>query len=82
VDVLWQGQVFEVVVEVDVGSASSWGRRPERWWLVRLRRGDARVVVAVGLSRAAAEGLAGRLSDLLCLAADVADRARSPGTVT
>jgi hypothetical protein len=55
-----------VTVEVDQGSASSRGRSPDRAWLVRLRRGEGSVVVAVGLSRAAADRLAGQISDLVC----------------
>jgi hypothetical protein len=54
-----------VQVEVDMGSASSRGRPPERAWLVRLRRSDRTVVVAIGLSRSAAERLAEQISDLL-----------------
>lgn len=54
-----------VNVEVDMGSASSRGRPPERAWLVRLRRSDRTVVVAIGLRRNAAERLAEQISDLL-----------------
>jgi len=54
-----------VSVEVDVGSASSRGRRPDRSWMVRLRRGQDSVIVAVGLSRAAADRLAEQLAGLL-----------------
>jgi hypothetical protein len=51
--------------EVDTGSASSRGRPPERIWMVRLRRRDNSVIVAVGLHRFAAEHLAARINDLL-----------------
>jgi hypothetical protein len=54
-----------LTVEVDHGSASSRGRRPDRAWLVRLRRADRSVIVAIGLSRAAADRLAGQIADLL-----------------
>lgn len=54
-----------VSVEVDMGSASSRGRRPEQAWLVRIRRGDRAVIVAIGLRRSAAERLAEQLTDLL-----------------
>ncbi len=54
-----------VSVEVDMGSATSRGRRLERAWMVRLRRGQRSVIVAVGLRHAAAERLAGQIADLL-----------------
>lgn len=54
-----------VTVEVDMGSASSRGRPPERAWLVRLRRSDRTVVVAIGLRRSTADRLAERISDIL-----------------
>ncbi len=54
-----------VTVEVDMGSASSRGRPPERAWLVRLRRADRSVVVAIGLRRSAADRLAAQIVDLL-----------------
>ena len=54
-----------MTVEVDQGSASSRGRHPDRAWLVRLRRGEGSVVVAVGLSRAGAYRLAGQIADLV-----------------
>lgn len=66
-----------VIVEVDMGSASSWGRTPARSWLVRLRRADRCVVVAIGLSQAAAEHLAVSIRGLLEPVAD--KQARSPG---
>lgn len=54
-----------VSVEVDMGSASSRGRPPERAWLVRLRRADQTVIVAIGLRRSAPDRLAEQISDLL-----------------
>jgi len=54
-----------VSVEVDMGSASSRGRPPERAWMVRLRRGQRSVIVAIGLRRSAADRLAGQIADLL-----------------
>ncbi len=54
-----------VTVEVDMGSASSRGRRPESAWLVRLRRDQRTVIVTIGLSRPAADHLAEQISDLL-----------------
>ena len=54
-----------VTVEVDMGSASSRARPPERAWLVRLRRADRSVIVAIGLRHNAADRLAEQISDLL-----------------
>ena len=54
-----------VIVEVDTGSASSRGRTPERSWLVRLRRADHAVIIAIGLRRTAADRLAEQIDDLL-----------------
>ena len=54
-----------VTVEVDMGSASSRGRPPERAWLVRIRRADRAVIVAIGLRRHAADRLAQQLTELL-----------------
>jgi hypothetical protein len=54
-----------VVVEVDRGSASTRGRPPEMTWLIRLRRGEHCVIVAIGLSRGAAEYLADHIADVL-----------------
>ncbi len=54
-----------VTVEVDFGSASSRGRPPDRSWMVRLRRGQDSVIVAVGLHRHAADRLAEHISELL-----------------
>ncbi len=61
-----QRDAYEPVsVEVDMGSATSRGRPSERAWMVRLRRGQRSVIVAVGLRRPAAERLAGQIADLL-----------------
>lgn len=54
-----------VVVEVDFGSASSRGRSPERAWMVRMRRGQESVIVAIGLPRHGADRLARAITDLL-----------------
>jgi hypothetical protein len=54
-----------ITVEVDAGSASSRGRPPDRSWLVRLRRSDRAVIIAIGLRRHAADRLAEQLTDLL-----------------
>ncbi|MHB8506520.1 MAG: hypothetical protein ACYDEN_12510, partial [Acidimicrobiales bacterium] len=54
-----------VTVEVDMGSASSRGRLPEHAWLVRIRRADRAVIVAIGLRRRAADRLAEQLTELL-----------------
>ena len=54
-----------ITVEVDMGSASSRGRPPERAWLVRIRRADRSVIVAIGLRRHAADRLAAQLDGLL-----------------
>ena len=54
-----------VVVEVDHGSASSWDRPASMAFLVRVRRGEDSLIVAIGLSRDYAESLAERLGHLL-----------------
>jgi hypothetical protein len=54
-----------VSVEVDHGSTSSKGRPAGKAWLVRLRRGDEVVIVAVGLTNATAERLAERIRRLV-----------------
>ena len=54
-----------VSVEVDMGSAGSRGRPIDQAWMVRLRRGQRSVIVAVGLRRPAAERLAAQVADLL-----------------
>jgi len=60
-----QRNAAPLTVEADMGSASSRGRPPERSWLVRLRRSDRSVVVAIGLRRQAAERLAAQVTELL-----------------
>ncbi|MDQ6727676.1 MAG: hypothetical protein M3066_16140 [Actinomycetota bacterium] len=65
-----------VVVEVDHGSASSRGRPPDQAWMVRLRRGERDVIVAIGLRRWAADRLADQITELL--AGDPGDRFRRP----
>ena len=54
-----------ITVELDYGSASSRGRPAGAAWMVRLRRGDKAVIVAIGLRRAAADRLAEQLTDLV-----------------
>jgi hypothetical protein len=54
-----------LTVEVDIGSASSWGRQSNQAWLVRLRRADRSIIVAIGLSRTAADSLAERIAELV-----------------
>ena len=54
-----------ITVEVDMGSATSRGRPPDRAWLVRIRRGDRNVIVNTGLRRPHADRLAEQLTDLL-----------------
>ena len=60
-----QATAAPVTVEVDMGSATSRGRPPERAWLVRIRRGDSYVIVNTGLQRRAADRLAEQLTELL-----------------
>ena len=52
-------------MEVDRGSASSIGRHMEDAFIVRLRSGDASVIVTVGLSRVAAERLADHIAEVV-----------------
>lgn len=59
------GTTSPVTVEVDMGSASSRGRLPERSWLVRIRRDERTVIVAIGLPRSGADRLAEQITDLL-----------------
>ena len=54
-----------IVVEIDYGSASSRGRLPGQAWMVRLRRGERDVIVAIGLRRPSAERLPQQITDLL-----------------
>jgi hypothetical protein len=54
-----------LTIEADTGSASSWGRPPNRAWLVRPRRADRSIIVAIGLPRTAADSLAERITELL-----------------
>jgi hypothetical protein len=54
-----------LTVEVDHGSTSSRGRPAGHVWLVRLRRGQHQVVVAVGLGRPSAEHLAAQVRDVI-----------------
>jgi hypothetical protein len=54
-----------ITVEIDTGSASARRRRPDRIWLVRLRRANRHVITTIGLSRTSAERLAERITDVL-----------------
>jgi hypothetical protein len=54
-----------LTVEIDTGSASSRGRPSDHAWMVRLRRADGSVIVAVGLSRTAAEHLADHIAEIV-----------------
>jgi len=54
-----------VVVEVDHGSTSAKGRPAGRVWMVRLRRGQRSVIVAIGLGRPSADHLASQITELL-----------------
>ncbi len=53
----------QLSVEIDTGSASSRGRPPDQAWMVRLRRADRCVILAVDLSRTAAEHIAEIVDD-------------------
>lgn len=60
-----RAQAAPVTVEVDYGSASSRGRLPGEAWMVRLRRADQSVIVAIGLRRSAADRLKAAITELL-----------------
>ncbi len=60
-----QRQRETIVAEVDLGSTSSKGRTQGQVWLVRLRRGNESVIIAIGLSRMRADALAERITKLL-----------------
>ena len=51
--------------EIDRGSTSAKGRPPDRAWLVRLRRDNHAVIIAIGLARPSAEHLASKINQLL-----------------
>jgi hypothetical protein len=63
-----------VSVEVDMGSASSRGRHPDQAWMVRIRRGERSVIVVIALNRRSADGLAGKIADVLGAPAPVGSR--------
>jgi hypothetical protein len=52
-------------VDVDHGSTSSRGRPTGHVWLVRLRRGNHQVILAVGLGRPSAEHLASQICEVI-----------------
>ena len=54
-----------LVVEADIGSATTRGRHPDHHWLVRLRRGHLVVVIGYGLTRDQADRLVARVADLI-----------------
>ncbi len=54
-----------LTLEVDHGSASSWGRTPDNDWVIRLRRAERSVVLAVGLRHTAADHLADHVADVV-----------------
>ena len=54
-----------LTVEIDTGSASTRGRPPDHAWLIRLRRADRSVIVAVGLTRTAAQHLADHIAEIV-----------------
>jgi hypothetical protein len=60
-----QSQRGAISVEIDHGSTSSKGRPAGKTWLVRLRRGDEAVIVAIGMTNATAERLAERIRRLV-----------------
>jgi hypothetical protein len=60
-----QCQRGALVAEVDMGSTSSKGRRGGQIWMVRLRRDNKSVIVAIGLSRTCAEALAEEINALI-----------------
>ncbi len=55
----------QVTVEVDHGSASSWDRPAATAFLVRVRKGERSLVIAIGLSHGNATSLAERLHQML-----------------
>ena len=54
-----------LVIEADLGSASSQGQRPEDSWFVRVRNEEAFVVITWGLKRSGTEHLASRLAEVI-----------------
>jgi hypothetical protein len=54
-----------LIVEVDHDSDENNGRPTGRVWLVRMRRGNAEVVVATELGRPSADHLAGQITKLI-----------------
>ena len=54
-----------VTAEVHFGSATTRSRKEERAWMVKLRRGNKELIVAIGQTRDAAERLTARLNEFL-----------------
>ena len=54
-----------LIVEIDIGSASTRGRPPDHHWMIRIRRGDKSVIVNVGLTKIAAEHLADHIAEII-----------------
>ena len=54
-----------LTVEIDTGSTSTRGRPPDQHWMVRLRRGNRGVIIAIGLNRTAAQHLADHITEII-----------------
>lgn len=64
-------EISPAVVEVNYESTSSKGRKPERAWLVQLRRDNQAVIIAIGLSLPRAQNLAEKIANLLQITATI-----------
>jgi hypothetical protein len=53
------------VAEATMGSATSRGRHPDKAWIVKLRRGNNSIVIAIGLRQRDAHSLAEQINQLL-----------------
>lgn len=54
-----------ITVQVDIGSATSWGRPESESYLIRIHRGSDYVIVATGVNKNLAERRADDLRALL-----------------
>jgi hypothetical protein len=54
-----------LTVEIDTGSSSTRSRPPNQHWMVRLRRGNRGVIVAIGLNKTAAQHLADHIAEII-----------------